>query len=67
MTLSTGWVCPLCRTVYAPTIPQCWMCRGLPVPTYPISNAHLFTIRLADCEFHDDEEEDEDYGYQDED
>lgn len=35
----TGWVCPKCGSVWAPTQNQCWTCTANPTPIEPPSFA----------------------------
>ena len=26
---ASGWVCPICKTVYAPNVMSCWVCKEI--------------------------------------
>jgi hypothetical protein len=46
----TGWICPKCGRVYAPTQPQCWLCNCNPQPIAPIATHTTDSTSGDPCE-----------------
>lgn len=39
-----GWQCPLCKTIYSPTVVCCWTCKASSVQTLPDTNPSIVSI-----------------------
>ena len=42
----SGWRCPCCRSVYAPSVTECWRCAPSYDPTHALQAAHVCPNRM---------------------